>query len=591
MDRNEYSDERRPRLHSLAQGARSTHLKQIRGTLLTIGIFTLIFNTIDVFTVPMQIRTELAKNGAAAAQAPGAEAILYGVAFTVIGVGFFLGILFVVFGALVHSYPVPITIASLVLYSLTSLVCIGFSLIAVGPGSVAIVVFRIIFIVALAKAVKTAFIFQKERRLEQTVQDDDLLDELDVAEPAVRPRPAPAADFRGEHGIQVDGARPVPRLEAAAEDEPILLGDEHMQAGPPRPAPPTFATAPTSEPPAPAAPRRTRERSTELIGQEFVISLGRPWTGFIIAMLVLAGIATIGALAPGRAWIAVPIALLFMALWCLFFFTRSTARRLRFTENGIEITHPVEKLAYSEILEIFAPERRARSGKNFPIHLLCAHGYSIIPASVRADSEELYRFLRTQPFGERTVPAVPPVLRDFLKQQLTVHGPADIYVYRPRVSLRSTEAAGSGEWICLSLVPAGLALIAIGAVAGREAAVWIGIGVAMIVLGMLLYVLALLRRKLPRATVKNWQKAALIIGPDGLALVQGDVTGELRWRELQGVTTSKGVPSFGLATSYNQAKFPGITLAVAGATITIADIYHWPLSHARDRIEEHWQGR
>jgi hypothetical protein len=597
MDRNENWDEARPRLQSLAQGARSTQLKQIRGTLLTIGIFTLIFNTVDLFAVPTQIRAGMARNGAAAANAPAAETIAFGVAYTIIGAGFTLGILFVIFGALVHSYPVPITIASLVMYTLTSIVCIGLSLIAIGPGSVMIVVFRILFIVALAKSVKTAFAYQKERRLDQAARDDDLLDDLDVAAPAVRPRPTPAPNYHGEHGIRVDAPHAASRLTPTADDEPVLLGDEHLQAGPPRPAAPVFATAPTADPPERAVPAHTREkqlreRSTELIGQEFAIALGRRWTGFVLWMLVLAGIATIGASAPRGAWVAVPAALFFMTILCLFFFMRKSTRRLRFTGDGVELTHPEETLVYHEIVEIFAPERGDRPGKNFPIHLLCERSYSTIPASVRADSETLYRFLRTQPLGERAISAVPPVLRDFLKQQLTVHGPEDIYIYQPRLSLRSTRRAGIGEWLCLSLVPAGLALIVIDIALGQRAG-GIGtlLGIPVVFIGVLVYLGAVLRRKLSRPTVKNWQQAALIIGPDGLALVQGDLTGELRWRELQHMAATSGMSSFSLTAVDSKSKIPGIALVVAGATITIADIYHWPIAHAQRRIEEHWRER
>jgi hypothetical protein len=597
MDRSEYRDEGRPRLQSLAQGARATHLKQIRGTLLTIGIFTLIFNGIDASTVPMQIRNEMAKNGGAAANAPGAETIRFTAAYTVIGAGLFLGGLFVVFGALVHAYPVPITIASLVMYTLTSIVCVGLSLFTVGPGSIVIVAFRIVFIVALARAVKTAFVYQKERQLEQTIRDEDPLDDLEMAAPAVRPRPAPQPDYRDEHGIQADAPRAAPRAEPDADNEPILLGAEHMQAGLPRTAPPTFASAPTGAAPIPVVPalsrpKPIRERSTELLGQEFVIDLGRPWTGFILGMTVLAGIGTIGASAPAGAWVAIPVVLLFTAILCLFFFMRKSTRHLRFTDDGVELTYPNETLAYNEILEIFAPERGDRRGKSFPIHLLCERSYCTIPATVRTDSETLYRFLRTQPLGERAIPAVPRVLRDFLKQQFTVHGLEDIYIYRPRLSLRSTRGAGLGEWLCLSLVPAGLALIIIDIALGQRAiGIGIGIGIPVVFIGFLVYLGAVLRRKLSRVTFKNWQQASLIIGPDGLALVQGDLTGELRWHELQRVAMTAGVSGTVDSFALTKSKFPGITLVVAGATITIADIYHWPLSHVRDRIEEYCQER
>src|SRR5262249_54988540 len=158
------------------------------------------------------------------------------------------------------------------------------------------------------------------------------------------------------------------------------------------------------------------DRSRELIGQAFDIPLGRHWGSFILAFLCVSVLA-IAVAAQGR-WLALLIVLPLAGLLVLaagVLLLRPRRRRLRFTAEGIELDNPDLVLGYHEVLEVFAPDRTKRGDRNFPIHLLQATGYFTIPAGVRADSEELYQFLRTQPLGVRELAAVDPILRDFLK--------------------------------------------------------------------------------------------------------------------------------------------------------------------------------
>jgi cation transport ATPase len=173
-DRDE--DEERPKLQSLAQAARTNHLKQIRGTLLAIGILTLIFNVIAIFAVPAQIRQELAKQGPLpnAPGMPEAQTILFVVAYMFIAAGIVVGLLFILFGALVHMFPVPITIASLVLYVLVTVVCFFTNL---GVESIVWTVIRVMFIIALAKAVNTALTYQREQRAQLATAEGEIEDE------------------------------------------------------------------------------------------------------------------------------------------------------------------------------------------------------------------------------------------------------------------------------------------------------------------------------------------------------------------------------------------------------------------------------
>jgi hypothetical protein len=82
----------------------------------------------------------------------------------------------------------------------------------------------------------------------------------------------------------------------------------------------------------------------------------------------------------------------------------------------------------------------------------------------------------------------------------------------------------------------------------------------------------LLPEKYRRVTsIRNWRNASLAISPEGLAMVQGEMKGELRWDEVQSVRANKK-PLGGFRLS-SATPGPAIVLKVQGATIHIADIY------------------
>ena len=74
--------------------------------------------------------------------------------------------------------------------------------------------------------------------------------------------------------------------------------------------------------------------------------------------------------------------------------------------------------------------------------------------------------------------------------------------------------------------------------------------------------------------MKNWKNASVVIGPHGMAMVQGDIQGEVRWPELLEIRFNTKPLAFSLGS---QSGFPGILLRVKGADIVIADIYDRPL--------------
>lgn len=89
-----------PKLGSLAQKARSKHLKQARTILFVIGILTILVNA-GLIVVSL---------------ANGGDETVVLVSCAIHGLFLCLGILFVIFGAIIYRFPVMVTITSLTLY-------------------------------------------------------------------------------------------------------------------------------------------------------------------------------------------------------------------------------------------------------------------------------------------------------------------------------------------------------------------------------------------------------------------------------------------------------------------------------------------
>ena len=150
-------------LGKLTQSARGAELGKARRILLVVGVLTLLANVGTFF-----FAENLADNLIKAEQmkqpglmvSPAERDTFINATKVASGLVALLGGLFVVFGLIVQKFPVPITVASLVLY--IGQVAI-FAVII--PGSlVSGIIFKLIIVVALVKAVQAAIAMQREDR-------------------------------------------------------------------------------------------------------------------------------------------------------------------------------------------------------------------------------------------------------------------------------------------------------------------------------------------------------------------------------------------------------------------------------------------
>lgn len=138
-------------LGSLAQKARTNHLKSARGILIFVGVLTMIVNLAVLFFLDAMIQKEFPDASPEEIQA------IKDVTYIIQGGFVLLGAVFVVLGLLVYRYPVVTTVLGLVLY-VAGAVLSGFQGI----------VLKIIIIYFLFRAVQAAFAYQKERNESQS---------------------------------------------------------------------------------------------------------------------------------------------------------------------------------------------------------------------------------------------------------------------------------------------------------------------------------------------------------------------------------------------------------------------------------------
>jgi hypothetical protein len=252
--------------------------------------------------------------------------------------------------------------------------------------------------------------------------------------------------------------------------------------------------------------------------------------------------------------------------------------RAEITREGLEIEEPPLVLAYADIEAARMPGTpdQARA----PIQLFYDGGCVLIPERLNVRSGELFRFLLDQlpPSGSRDLP---PILARYCAQQEARYGSDRVFSYRARPQ-RIVTRNRTAVAVCLAGALAGLAWAAAGAALGKEGAGWIVCGIFMAVLFGVFALAFGFATAGPR--IQNWRQSGLVIGPEGLALVQGDMRGELRWDELRDIRF-RTKPGF-LATS---PQLRGIHLVVAGATITIADLYDRPLDLIHERLLAGWK--
>lgn len=324
-----------------------------------------------------------------------------------------------------------------------------------------------------------------------------------------------------------------------------------------------------------------------MIGQT-IQSRPRPPLGAIF-WLLLAVLLDVLAVIQGNIDVAVG-SLLPWLVALLFWRKRDRAFTVRFTETALEVEEPPLEAAYANLQGLLAPRRPDNPFKAGPrsylIQVIHADGVLLIPARLNIPSDEVFSFLyrRFSPSGSRDVPNK---LADFLRRKESQFGPEQVWTYRARAYLGRRKRYPRLRTFFLAFLPTVAAWLVWGIVQRQEG--WIIGGSLGLFFGGLFSFLLWLEGRQYLGGFRGWRKAGLVIAPDGLALVQGDLVGELRWDEVREVKLGKATTAFTVTTAAPVIR--GIVLKLEGAVIVIADVYDRPLALIYQNIRHYWQGQ
>jgi hypothetical protein len=269
----------------------------------------------------------------------------------------------------------------------------------------------------------------------------------------------------------------------------------------------------------------------------------------------------------------------------LLWWTAPRPFRAHLTETALEVDEPPLTIPYADLQGLLAPGRPPnpfRAGpRAYAVQVLHAGGVLRIPAALDVPSDDVFVFLYRQ-ISSRTTRDVHPSLADYLRRKEREFGQARVWCYRARAHLGAGLRHRALFTFFLALALSGIAWTAWGAARGQEGWVVAGVLGGLLFGGLFALLFGLASRHLIGAPgLKAWRQASLVVCPDGLALHQGDMTGQLRWDEVRDVTYGKARGSPGLR---------GLVLMVAGAAILIADVYDRPLSLIHQQICYYWRG-
>jgi hypothetical protein len=313
-----------------------------------------------------------------------------------------------------------------------------------------------------------------------------------------------------------------------------------------------------------------------------------PW-GVALFFVIAVACLVIGLVtrAPNALIFAILPATLGIALWL----TRPGDLDGSVTEQGIALVHPPILIPFSQVRQVdgeFDPNESMPPSFKILVH----HTWGVFDIPIASDinsaailSALMKRFV---PTGSRDVN---PYLRDYMWQHEANFGPDRVWSFRAHVN-RGKNIHRRRPWLAAfqaSLITGILWIVVSAIVTGGAEPVdnpWIGVGALLSFMSLFGIVLTMLSgERLQNSGIRNWKSSSLVITPVGLALIQGDVQGELLWDQLRDV---KYRPPRKLRMS-GYSPLRGITLVVDGTKILIADLYDRPISLIHDRILRYWR--
>jgi hypothetical protein len=264
---------------------------------------------------------------------------------------------------------------------------------------------------------------------------------------------------------------------------------------------------------------------------------------------------------------------------------RSRPFAATFTPDAIVVEGAAAAIPYTSVLNVWAhdltPDPADFESPSCPIRVQHESGLLDFPSRLNVRSDRVYCFLAShiRTCGGRDVH---PALAEYLSTQEAAHGTAAIATYC--ASRRRVRPAGYRRFrtFCAGVMLAGALWMALG-FSGIIPQGWDALGLVCTLTGLVFFATSFAMNAPVTPRIKHQHQSSLVIGPEGMAMVQGDIQGAIRWPELLEIKYKPRRRAFQLAWT-SGGLVTGIILRVAGAEIVIADVYDRPLYVIHDQI-------
>lgn len=345
------------------------------------------------------------------------------------------------------------------------------------------------------------------------------------------PPPDPAAASNPAEGIRATTPPPLPPLES----DPSFIEERQ--------------------------PRAARPAGPSLIGIEAMVER-RPPIGAILLLVVAAGCIVLG--------VAVSIHFLVVAALplstglCLL--VRKKPLAVRFEEDGFRLNRWPHYVAYQDLRGIYT------SGcvkDKVGVHLRLDFRWLRLPSNLSIPGQEIADFLRAESGLAASMGRPPRDLESYRDLQRGLFDAEVVDAYQSRPAAASVRGSTRPALFWLGCLPAAMFWMAVSQAFKEHT--WLQVGIMVFIIAALLALACWLASRV-NISVNNRAAAGMVTSPGGMALVQGPLKGELKWREVQDLKLSRR----------------GVAIHVAGAQIAVLDIYEDAASVLFQRMRRLW---